>query len=268
VLPICSPQADKGSKRGVWWVLLLLLMMLIVATCPREDGSLTAQSMRRPSSDELAGEDASFSALPHSSKVNGDRKVIEAGTDASPASSPFASSEDHLARAHAKDGEAPSLSSPALPAAVSSEAACTDNRPRECSKWAAEGECVKNPSFMLRSCRLSCGQCSGPPTAEAADRQPEARSASVEQREAAAAGQYDELDYEYGDYGEGELPAPPALGSVGRGAQHEVERHRPLCNDARAECKRWAEQGECNRNPGFMHVSCKESCGVCTPAAS
>ena len=30
-----------------------------------------------------------------------------------------------------------------------------------------------------------------------------------------------------------------------------------------AECGRWASQGECERNPKFMHESCRRSCGLC-----
>ena len=36
---------------------------------------------------------------------------------------------------------------------------CIDANER-CSSWAAEGECKKNPGYMLTSCRLSCHSCS------------------------------------------------------------------------------------------------------------
>ena len=35
------------------------------------------------------------------------------------------------------------------------------------------------------------------------------------------------------------------------------------CSDAQAECRGWAESGECDKNPGFMRESCKMSCRVC-----
>ena len=35
------------------------------------------------------------------------------------------------------------------------------------------------------------------------------------------------------------------------------------CKDEHAECARWAEDGECANNPGFMHKSCAGSCGTC-----
>ena len=36
---------------------------------------------------------------------------------------------------------------------------CIDGDER-CAGWAAEGECKKNPSYMLTSCRASCHSCS------------------------------------------------------------------------------------------------------------
>lgn len=29
----------------------------------------------------------------------------------------------------------------------------------ECDHWASVGECYKNPSYMLKNCPLSCGTC-------------------------------------------------------------------------------------------------------------
>ncbi|XP_031570430.1 retinol dehydrogenase 12-like [Actinia tenebrosa] len=35
---------------------------------------------------------------------------------------------------------------------------CNDHHPK-CVRWAAKGECEKNPKWMLQHCRMSCGQC-------------------------------------------------------------------------------------------------------------
>ena len=35
------------------------------------------------------------------------------------------------------------------------------------------------------------------------------------------------------------------------------------CSDDQQECRGWAEAGECEKNPDFMRVSCKRSCGMC-----
>ena len=35
------------------------------------------------------------------------------------------------------------------------------------------------------------------------------------------------------------------------------------CLDLSGHCLAWAQQGECTRNPGFMHVDCRKSCNTC-----
>ena len=35
------------------------------------------------------------------------------------------------------------------------------------------------------------------------------------------------------------------------------------CEDENETCGRWAEDGECDKNPGFMHQTCAGSCGTC-----
>ena len=42
-----------------------------------------------------------------------------------------------------------------------SQAGCMDENP-DCPNWAAQGECQANPSFMLQSCKKSCGKCRQP----------------------------------------------------------------------------------------------------------
>lgn len=37
----------------------------------------------------------------------------------------------------------------------------------------------------------------------------------------------------------------------------------PSCTDDDANCSSWAGSGECTKNPAFMIVSCKKSCGKC-----
>ena len=40
------------------------------------------------------------------------------------------------------------------------------------------------------------------------------------------------------------------------------------CPDAHRLCDEWADAGECDANPAFMHGTCTGSCGVCaTPGA-
>jgi hypothetical protein len=39
-------------------------------------------------------------------------------------------------------------------------AGCIDNHP-SCHDWSAQGECSRNPAYMLVSCKKSCRKCSG-----------------------------------------------------------------------------------------------------------
>ena len=38
---------------------------------------------------------------------------------------------------------------------------------------------------------------------------------------------------------------------------------RRCYDDRPTRCARWAADGECTHNPGFMRVTCRKSCGVC-----
>merc|ERR1712232_711101 len=42
----------------------------------------------------------------------------------------------------------------------------------------------------------------------------------------------------------------------------------PTCVDSNPSCSAWAASGECERNPSYMKLSCKKSCGLCPPGNS
>lgn len=50
-------------------------------------------------------------------------------------------------------------------------------------------------------------------------------------------------------------------------AQQVWQEPRPLakpgCEDKEDRCYTWGEQGECERNKGFMETSCRLTCGLC-----
>ena len=35
------------------------------------------------------------------------------------------------------------------------------------------------------------------------------------------------------------------------------------CTDTHADCPNWAQSGECQSNPAYMHGACRRSCGLC-----
>jgi hypothetical protein len=49
------------------------------------------------------------------------------------------------------------------------------------------------------------------------------------------------------------LPPKPAAGAT-------------ACEDEDPNCKRWASEDECEKNPQFMLTTCKKSCKMCDPA--
>lgn len=38
----------------------------------------------------------------------------------------------------------------------------------------------------------------------------------------------------------------------------------PLCQDENFNCRQFAEEGECVKNPKYMNIFCEASCGVCS----
>ena len=56
---------------------------------------------------------------------------------------------------------------PAAPVAHA-EAPCPPNGHENCDQWAVSGECERNPSFMLETCKRACGGCPGVPNASVA----------------------------------------------------------------------------------------------------
>eukprot|EP00958_Prasinococcus_capsulatus_P017824 scaffold2045_cov404-Prasinococcus_capsulatus_cf.AAC.17 len=125
-------------------------------------------------------------------------------------------------------------------------AVCKDNS-EECKAWKEEGECRKNPSFMIGDstfeghCRLSCGACRPAPKAAAS------------QEDGRAAGSFD-------------LAGPGGGAAAGGVAATE-------CEDRSTHCAEWASGGECERNQEYMigaegtEGQCLRSCGVCTERA-
>ncbi|XP_028404131.1 uncharacterized protein LOC114526809 [Dendronephthya gigantea] len=37
------------------------------------------------------------------------------------------------------------------------------------------------------------------------------------------------------------------------------------CKDDNTNCQQWAKDNQCSDNPGYMHLNCRVSCGLCTP---
>jgi len=104
---------------------------------------------------------------------------------------------------------------------------CADrNSAEECTAWAAEGECAKNPGFMRAHCRRSCNLCG-----------------SADGSEGKAATFIEEV----------QSPAKAAAAAAAAAP----------CEDKSDSCKAWTKAGECERNREFMHAECRRSCNLC-----
>ena len=107
---------------------------------------------------------------------------------------------------------------------------CRD-RHANCAFWAKVKECKKNPSYMLKYCRESCGACGAEKEGQF--------SANVEN------------DYDTDENDEGS----------------EFEVPTEACENLDEECNFWAENGECELNPGYMETHCALACGTCDATA-
>lgn len=58
-------------------------------------------------------------------------------------------------------------------------------------------------------------------------------------------------------------PIPLALPPCRKPQQPKRVLKEGECGDTNEQCREWAFFGECEKNPGFMHASCKDSCGLC-----
>ncbi|KAG2446794.1 hypothetical protein HYH02_008354 [Chlamydomonas schloesseri] len=57
----------------------------------------------------------------------------------------------------------------------------------------------------------------------------------------------------------------PLLAATDRDTAFETWTENPkACRDLESACNDWADKGECDKNPGFMHKSCRLSCKLCT----
>lgn len=66
------------------------------------------------------------------------------------------------------------------------------------------------------------------------------------------------IDFDDGDQDYEEAAESEAEDSISPGANDEDR-----CSDTDARCSFWAEAGECDNNPNYMHIYCALSCDTC-----
>jgi len=109
------------------------------------------------------------------------------------------------------------------------------NSAKGCRQWAKDGECFKNPNFMMRRCCKSCQEF------KCIDQN---RSNRCEQK----------VEYLSTPH------CPVDLWVKCCGSCRD-------CLDWHPMCETWAKSGECDNNPPWMKANCKQSCGVCMKLA-
>ena len=122
---------------------------------------------------------------------------------------------------------------------------CVDED-RRCEFWAREGECQKNPNYMLTGCRKSCNSCGleaerieRPAYGEAQDVSGEHRAELVERVK--------KID----------IYMTEVVSSK------EYDKVRSECKNRHELCVLWAFLGECEANPSYMLLNCAPSCETC-----
>jgi hypothetical protein len=184
----------------------------------------------------------------------------------------------------------------AAAAAPEASADPRDGHP-DCAAWAANGECARNPGFMLSSCALSCaGQPFQPSqeavfaTATAAEDSPakvdwpkpvlapELEAAQAETKIALAAGSLPALSSRCSDArsdcaalarwnlsacGEAPFMLTQCKATCRTCAYQPLIGELTQCENKHEGCEAWASAGECDKNKRYMLSACSKACGVC-----
>jgi prolyl 4-hydroxylase len=119
---------------------------------------------------------------------------------------------------------------------------CEDNN-LECRDWKDQGECVRNPGYMLSNCKASCGVCGkdghGVKFGVAQTCEGEHKVACQD------------IVSKMETYFQETVSKP------------EFDKVRSRCQNKEALCSFWAAIGECENNPKYMKIHCAAACQTC-----
>lgn len=126
---------------------------------------------------------------------------------------------------------------------------CTDTN-SNCSSWASRGYCTgQYESYMKTNC---CKSCKGTSDNNNNDtcRDTDGNCASWANKGYCS-------DSRYRDWMQSNCCQSC------KGSSNNNTTTTTTCKDLNSQCAAWASRGECSRNPGYMEVYCKKSCGIC-----
>lgn len=127
------------------------------------------------------------------------------------------------------------------------EGQCKDMH-EKCDSWAREGECDKNPKYMLLNCMKSCLNC----PAENAARETRfgvEQTVSGDKAEETARKLKEAIEYMETVVLNDKVRYPDEIATE--------------CLNRNELCAFWAAIGECEANPGFMQLQCAPVCKSC-----
>lgn len=141
-------------------------------------------------------------------------------------------------------------------AAAVADDSCVDSHDK-CPLWALKGECVNNPTYMHKNCRLSCGTCLKP----------------VE-RDLSNSEEANELILATTNFGNKQIASGDERARTLTVIEESVSYMKNEIDDLPANivsqclnrhdlCSFWAAIGECKANEGFMLTNCSPSCKSC-----
>jgi len=112
---------------------------------------------------------------------------------------------------------------------------CIDEN-KYCATWAEDGECEKNPEWMLKGCPVACKQCKI---------------------------KCDDNNVYCKDWAKADecTKNPQYMNIYCRKACNKCSGSNS-CKNTNKNCDYWAEKGYCTKNKNYMSLRCKESCGL------
>lgn len=135
-----------------------------------------------------------------------------------------------------------------------------------CPIWKDEGECYRSPSYMKRTCPVSCSDMKRPPRRnECKDTHENCpiwfEAAECETNDSVK--KYCPLSCgRCGNTGSNGKKETRESGTAS--ARNKIEETKS-CEDNHENCSGWADMGECEKNPRYMLKNCMKSCGTCEP---
>ncbi len=136
---------------------------------------------------------------------------------------------------------------------------CPPNGHENCDQWAVSGECERNPSFMLETCKRACGGCPGVPNASVALADGSPAEWDRCKDTSSFCGQWAAV---------GECDSNPSYMRVQCKVTCHLCQSRECHDEDRERCQAEAAAGMCHTQPERMYNECRWACRWCAMTTS